>query len=122
MPGTKAVIEGAGVYRISELFKRKPPILRFNETDAVVVTARTEDGKRVNSTFYLCLKPDGTFDEETMGVDAAQARRHKLAAFLRYYKIAEDVGSYNLKERVGEWKGRAVEVLTGEKGAVIYVP
>ena len=123
MERIKALIEEAGVHKIvGDLFTRKPPGLRFNETDAVVVTARADDGRVVTTTFYFCLKPDGTFEEECLGTDASRARRHQLASFLRYYKIAEDVGAYNLKDKVGEWIGKAVEVLFVEKGAIIYVP
>lgn len=123
MERIKAIIEEAGVHKIvGDLFTRKPPGLRFNETDAVVVTARADDGRRVTTTFYLCLKPDGTFEEESLGTDASRARRHKLASFLRYYRFAEDVGTYNLKDKVGDWIGKAVEVLSVEKGATIYVP
>ena len=123
MERTKAVIEEASVHKIvGDLFKRKPPGLRFNETDAVVITARTEDGRMMTETFYLCLKPDGTFDEQSMGSDASQARRHRLAKFIRYYGFAEDISIYNLRDRVNDWKGRAVEVLPSKKGEIIYTP
>ena len=123
MERTKAVIEEASVHKIvGDLFRRKPPGLRFNETDAVVITARTEFGKIVTETFYLCLKADGTFDEQSMGSDACQARRHRLAKFIRYYGFAEDISIYNLRESVNGWKGRAVEVLPSEKGEIIYTP
>jgi hypothetical protein len=120
---TKAVIEEAGVHKIvGDLFRRKPPGLGFNETDAVVVSARTEDGKLATATFYMCLKPDGTFDELSMGSDASKARRHRLAKFIRYYGFSEDISIYNLRDRVIDWKGRTVEVLPSEKGEIIYTP
>jgi hypothetical protein len=119
----KAVIEEAGVHKIvGDLFRRKPPGLRFNETEAVVISARAEDGEIVTTTFYLCLKPDGTFDEQSMGSDASQARRHRLANFIRYYGIAEDISIYNLRDRIADWKGRAVDVIPSEKGKIIYSP
>jgi hypothetical protein len=123
MERIRAVIEEAGVHKIvGDLFRRKPPGLGFNETDAVVITARTIDGRTVTETFYLCLKPDGTFDEKSMGSDASQARRHRLAKFIRYYGFAEDISIYNLRDRVSDWVGRAVEVLPSEKGEIIYTP
>ena len=123
MQRSKAVIEEAGVHKIvGDLFRRKPPGLGFNETDAVVITARTEDGRTLTETFYMCLKPDGTFDEQSMGSDASKARRHRLAKFIRYYEFSEDISIYNLRDRVSEWKGRAVEVLPSEKGEIIYTP
>ena len=123
MERTRAVIQEAGVRKIvGDLFKRKPPGIGFNETDAVVVTARTDNGRILTETFYLCLKANGTFDEQSMGSDASQARRHRLAKFIRYYGFAEDISIYNLRDRVSDWKGRAVEVLPSEKGEIIYIP
>jgi hypothetical protein len=85
-----------------------------------VVVARKADGGLVTRTFYFCLKPDGTFSEDSLNGDGSRSRRQRLAAFMRYYGLAKDAGSYNLKERVGEWAGVKVEVLP-EKG-IIYIP
>lgn len=122
MERVEAVIEKAEIHRISDLFRRKPPGLRFNETDALIVSARTKDGKNAKATFYFSLKPDGTFEENILGNSAAKFRRHKLASFLRYYKIAEDVSKYKLKESVSELKGRSVEATPRSDGVVIYCP
>lgn len=117
-----AVIETAEIYKISDLFRRKPPGLRFNETDALVISARTKDGRDARATFYFSLKPDGTFEENILGASAAKARRHKLVAFLKYYKITEDVNKYKLKERVDELKGRSVEAIPIDGKVAIYFP
>jgi hypothetical protein len=117
-----AVVEEAEVYKISQLFHKKPPGLAFNETDALVIKARMQDGRQVGATFYFCLKPDGTFEEEALGRDAVKARRHKLASFLRYYKLADEVDKYNLKERIHEFKGGIVEVIPIHKELSIYTP
>jgi len=122
MEKIKAVIENASLHDIYDLFRKKPGGLKFNDTDAIVVTARTEDGKKITKTFYFCLKPDGTFDEETLSRDSSRARRHRLASFLKYYGIAEKVKGYNIKERIGEWKGKTIEVVRSEKDASIYIP
>lgn len=123
MDKVKAVIEEAGVYKIGELFTKRPSGLKINETDAIVVTAKTERGERVVSrTFYFCLKPDGTFCEESIARNGSRARRHRLASFLRHYKIAEDVKRYNIREKIGEWRGVSVEVVPIEKDGIIYVP
>ncbi|MDM7913121.1 MAG: hypothetical protein QUS09_08495, partial [Methanotrichaceae archaeon] len=94
MERISAVIETAEIHKISDLFHKKPSGLRFNETDALVISARTKDGRDAKATFYFSLKPDGTFEENILGASSAKARRHKLASFLRYYKIAEDVSKY----------------------------
>ncbi|MGA9099079.1 MAG: hypothetical protein WB392_09140 [Methanotrichaceae archaeon] len=122
MERIRAVIESADVYKISDLFRAKPRGLRFNETDALVVMARSDDGRKFKSIFYFSLKPDGTFEEEILGADAAKFRRHRLAAFLRYYKIAEDASVYKLKNRVGELKGLNVEAVPVDSDMAIYVP
>jgi hypothetical protein len=118
----KAVIVDAEVCKISDLFHKKPPGLRFNETDAFVVSARSEDGKDARTTFYLSLKADGTFDEDPMGSSTVKARRHKLATFLRYYGLTDDVRSFKLKEKVNDMKGLEVEAVSTNGEATIYVP
>ncbi len=120
MERINAVIEEAEVCKISDLFCRKPPGLGFNETDALVVTARTEDGQKIQSIFYFSLKPDGTFEENILGRDSAKARRHRLAAFLRYYKIADNISEYKLKDKVDELKGRSVEAIPVSDKMAIY--
>ncbi len=122
MEKVRAVIEEASFHKIYDMFSRKPGGLKFSDTDAIVVTAKTEDGKKITRTFYFCLKPDGTFDEKTIARDGSRARRQRLASFLRYYRLAENVKGYNIKERIGEWKGRTIEVLPSEKDGSIYIP
>jgi hypothetical protein len=119
-----AVIEGAGLYDIYDLFSRKPRGLKFNDTDAIVISAKTKDGSIITKTFYFCLKPDGTFYPETISRNGSRARRHRLASFLTYYGIAENVKEYNIKKGIGEWKGKTIEVVPGEKEGErsIYIP
>ena len=122
METMKAVVEEAEVYKISDLFRRKPPGLGFNETDALVIKARLEDGRQIGATFYFSLKPDGTFEEEPMGRNAIKARRHKLASFLRYYGMTDEVDKYKLKDRISEFKGGNVEVIPIKGELSIYIP
>jgi len=122
MQSIRAVVEEAKVQKISDIFPKKPPGLRFNETDVLVVIAKTNDGKRIGATFYFSLKPDGTFEEEILGKDAAKARRHNLASFLRYYRLTDDINRYKLRERVAELKGREVEVIPVQGKLTIYFP
>ncbi len=120
----RAVIEDAEVKGIGDLFTRKPPGLRFNETDALVVTFRADDGRRNRSLFYFTLKPDGTFEEDALGADAVKARRHRLASFLRYYKIAQDVSNYNITAGADGLKGRSIEAeaIPANGELAIYIP
>jgi hypothetical protein len=122
METMKAVVEEADVYKISELFRRKPPGLGFNETDALVIKARLEDGRQIGATFYFSLKPDGTFEEEPMGRNAIKARRHKLASFLRYYGMTDEIDKYKLKDRISEFNGGNVEAIPIKGELSIYIP
>jgi hypothetical protein len=122
MDRIEAVIEAAEVRKVGDIFRKKPGGLRFNETEALIVKARTRDGRQVGATFYFSLKPDGTFEDHPLGADAAKARRRRLASFLRYYRIAEDVSEYKLKERVNEWKGRIVEAVPSDGELALYYP
>ena len=122
METMNAVVEEADVCKISDLFRRKPPGLGFNETDALVIKARLEDGRQIGATFYFSLKPDGTFEEEPMGRNAIKARRHKLASFLRYYGMTDEVDKYKLKDRISKFKGGNVEVIPIKGEWSIYIP
>ena len=122
METMNAVVEEADVCKISDLFSRKLPGLGFNETDALVIKARLEDGRQIGATFYFILKPDGTFEEEPMGRNAIKARRHKLASFLRYYGMTDEVDKYKLKDRISEFKGGNVEVIPIKGELSIYIP
>jgi hypothetical protein len=122
MESIKAVIEEAEVRKITDIFGKKPPGLAFNETDALIVRARTEDGRQIGATFYFCMKPDGTFEEEPMGRDAVKARRHRLATFLRYFNPTDDIAKYNIKERANELKGRIVQVVPNLHDIELFVP
>lgn len=117
----KAKIEDAKIRKISDIWKKKPRGLRFNETDALVVTAR-EGGRRIVDTFYFCLKPDGTFSVNTLNRDGSRARRARLASFLTHYKITKDVKRFNLAEGVKELGGKRVDVVPLKSGGYIYVP
>ena len=113
-----AVIEDASLHKIGDLFKRKPKGLKLNETEALVVKAKTADGIAASRIFFFCLKPDGTFDEESIARDGSRFRRHRLGAFLRHYGIASDTKDYNIRDDIGGWRGKAVDLHEG----TIYVP
>lgn len=118
----KAVIENASIHDIYDLFSRKPKGLKFNDTDAIVISAKAKGGTRINHTFYFCLKPDGTFDTKTISNNPGRARRQKLASFLKYYDLADNIKEYNIKEGIDEWKGKKIELVPCENGDEIYIP
>jgi hypothetical protein len=119
---TSATIQDAKIYKISDLWSRKPRGLQFNDTDAVVVTLKTQDERTMKETFYFCLKPDGTFNVNTVSKDGSHARRQRLARFLKHYKLTANVDEYNLKEEISKWKGIEVAVVKVGDSGFIYVP
>ncbi|MDI6917843.1 MAG: hypothetical protein QMC80_08630, partial [Thermoplasmatales archaeon] len=115
----KAKIEEAKLYKISELFRKKPRGLSIGITDAIVIDVKPEKGKTVKETLYARLKADGTFTTSVLG--DARLRNERLANFLKQY-IAKDVTKYNVKENIGKWKGKSVEVVPYKDGGYIYIP
>jgi len=117
-----AKIVDAKICKISDIWRRKPKGLKFNDTDALIVTLKTEYGHIISETFYFCLKPDGTFDVDTVSKDSSRARRLMLARFLRHYKITDNVSEYNLKKGVENWRGKRVTVMKSDDFSFIYIP
>lgn len=117
----KATIQDVEITKISDLWSRKPKGLGFQDTDAIIITAKTSDGKTIKDTFYFCLKPDGTFYTETITRDGARARRQRLASLIKHY-ITKDIKGYNIAKKINEWKGKDVEVVILKDGGYIFVP
>ncbi|MDI6708651.1 MAG: hypothetical protein QMD21_00670 [Candidatus Thermoplasmatota archaeon] len=118
----EAVIKEAKIRKIVDLWSHKPRGLQFNDTDALIVTAETEAGKIINETFYFCLKPDGTFNIDTVSKNGSHVRRQRLASFLTHYKITDTPKSYNIKEGVEKWKGKKIEIVPYKDEGYIYIP
>lgn len=118
----EAVIKEAKIRKIVDLWSHKPRGLQFNDTDALIVTAETEAGKTINETFYFCLKPDGTFNIDTVSKDGSHVRRQRLASFLTHYKITDTAKGYNIKEGVEKWKGKKIEIVPYKDEGYIYIP
>lgn len=121
MEKINATIEDAKLCKIFDLWKKKPKGLHFNDTDALVITAKAGN-KKITETFYFCLKPDGTFNANTISHDGTRARRERLATFLKHYKFTDDVKGYNLAEGVKKWRGKKIEIVPYESSGYIYIP
>jgi len=117
-----AIIQDANICKISDLWRKKPRGLQFNDTDALVITLTMPDGSTMKEAFYFCLKPDGTFNVNTVSRDGSQARRRRLASFLKHYKITDNIDEYNLKEGIKQWKGMQVDIIKVDDSGFIYVP
>lgn len=116
-----ATIQDAKIYKISKLWKRKPGPLGFEDTEAVVVTVKTNDGKKVRDTFYTCIKPDGTFDVKALST-GTKARRLRLANFLEYYKFTDKIKGYKITEQIKGWGGKKVKIISHKHGDSIFIP
>jgi len=119
MERVSAKIEDARVVKISDLWRKKPPGVAFSDTDAVIVTAKTADGKTIRETFYLRLKADGTMSTAAVG-KISRGKQQRFAKFLERY-ITKEIKGYNVKERVGEWRGKSVEVVPYKRTGFIHV-
>lgn len=119
MEKISAEIEDAQIQSVYDLWRSKPPGLRFCDTDVLTITAKTEEGEEVKDSFFLSLKADGTFAVNTAH-RISRLRRRRLAKFLRHYDIAENVERYNIKEGMAEWIGKKIEVVKSD-GRYIFV-
>jgi hypothetical protein len=115
-----ATIQDVRIARVGEIFSRRPKGLRINETEALIVRARTDDGRIATRTFYLCLRPDGTTDLDTIASGRSRTRRRRLASFLKYYGLMNRERRCNLREAVKGWCGRHVEAM--RDCDLIFVP
>lgn len=122
MEKVDATITDAKICKISDLWERKPKGLQFNDTDALIITAKTEDEKTIKETFYFCLKPDGTFNVDTVSRNGSHVRRQKLADFLKHYKMTDTIKGYKISEDVEKWKGKSVKIVPYKDSGYIHVP
>jgi len=119
MERVSAKIEDAKVVKISELWRRKPPGVAFADTDAVIVTVKTADGRTIRETFYLRLKADGTMSTAAIS-RISLVKQLRFAKFLKLY-ITKEIEGYNVREQIGEWKGKSVEVVPYKQTGFINV-
>ena len=96
MHNIKAFITEAKIYDIFDLFRRKPRGLGFNDTDVIVIEAKSKEGDiRVKENFFTCLKGNGTFSLKAPS-RMSRATRGRLARFLTYYHLTDDPEKYDL--------------------------
>ena len=114
-----AVIKDVSIKKVNSIWKRKPKGVGFEDTDAVIV--RTDSDNPVTETFYICLKPNGTFEPNAINKNS-QAQRRRLVRFLKYYGFAQEIKGYNIQEKHKDWVGKKIEVVSSENGDYIYIP
>lgn len=119
MSEVSATIEDAKLCKVSDLWHKKPTGVTFGDTEAIIVTAKTPDGRMIRQIFYLRLKADGSLS--TAAISKISRRKQlQIARFLERY-ITRDVKGYNVRERVNEWRGKSVNVIFHEQTSFICV-
>lgn len=115
-----ATIEDAEIRRVSDLWRKKPTGVYFGDTDVLLLTLRTEEGKILKDAFYLRLKADGTFSTAAIA-KRSRAKQLTFAKFLKQYALAEDPRRYNVALGVRRWKGKNVKVVMYDETGHIYL-
>lgn len=85
------------------------------DTDIVIVTMKTPDGKEMNDFFPTLLKYEGILEPNAQS-KVSILRRRRFIDFLQYYKITENVDDYNIIEKSKTWIGKEVQV--NENGGI----
>ena len=103
----KPMIEDVRIVKITDLWRKKPKLFSL-ESDAIIVTVKTPEGKKVKETFYAYISPDGTFSIKSGRTKTPT--QQKFINFLQHYKLAENLEKYNVIEESKGWKGKPVEL------------
>ena len=104
----KATIQKALLKHIDEIWKKhKPQGLGFSDTDVVIIELKIDNGKIFSEDFYCRLKGDGTVGHSI--TKASEKRQQNLMRFIRKY-ISQDK-KYNVRQNIGKWLGKEVEIM-----------
>ena len=107
-------------YDIDELYSGKRHRL-YGDTDVIVVTLKTPEGKKVTDTFPVTLKFDGTLQEPALS-RRNRLRRERFVAVLKHYKITDEIKGCNIIEKMKECKGKKVKIVRRGGRDQISVP
>lgn len=121
MEKIKAVIKDVKIRKIRELWRKRPTGVDFGDTEAIILTLETDEGKVLQHVFYVRLKANGTFSTSVI-FPRSRAKQMALARFLKYYKITEDIKSYNVLKGVKDWIGKKVDIVSCKKINYLYIP
>lgn len=103
----KAVIQKAVLRRVDDVWKKhKPQGLGFSDNDVIIVGLKTNTGEKFEEDFYCRLKGDGTLGHSI--TKASEKRQQNLQNFIKKYISKSN--RYNVRENLGQWKGKEVEV------------
>lgn len=112
----KATIQKVILQQINDIWKKhKPQGLGFSDTDAVIIALKTKEGQKFTETFYCRLKGDGTLGHSI--TKASEKRQQNLWKFIKKYISKEK--EYNVRENIGKWEEREVDVEELDNGYTI---
>ena len=101
------MIQNVKLFPINEVWKKhKPQGLGFSDTEAITLKIKTSAGDIFFQTFYCRLKGNGTLGHSI--TSASEKRQQNLQNFIKKY-ISKSK-SYQVREKLGQWKGKKVEV------------
>ncbi|MBI3412509.1 MAG: hypothetical protein HY051_00315 [Candidatus Aenigmarchaeota archaeon] len=103
----KPVIEDVKIVKIRDMWRKKPAAFS-SESDAIIITIKTPEGKKEKKTFYAYIEPGGM-----LGIKYGRAKtptQQKFINFLRYYKLADNLEEYDVIEESKGWKGKTVKI------------
>ncbi len=100
-----AVIEDVRIAKITSLWKKKPRRLSL-ESDAIIITLKTPDGKILKETFYTHIDSDNNLKYSHTNT----ANQQNFISFLQRYKLTENLENYNVTDGSKNWKGKTVEL------------
>ncbi len=118
---TKGTIKEAKIFDVYDLFKRKPRGLGINDTDVIVIKAKTKEGNVIQENFFTCLKGNGTFSLNAPNRLSATSRR-RLAKFLVYYNLTDNPEEYDLAKNIRKWRNKEIEIIKENGKQYIFVP
>ncbi len=114
----KATIQKVVLRRIDDVWKKhKPQGLGFSDNDVVIVELKTAGGKTFEEDFYCRLKGDGTLGNSI--TKASEKRQQNLRNFIKKYISKEK--RYNIRENIGKWKGKEIEVEEIDNNLIIVI-
>jgi len=71
--------------------------------------------------FPVFLRFDGTLEPNAAN-RISRMHRNRFASFLKYYKITEKIEDYNIVERMNEWEGKEVKMISHKGRNQIFTP
>ena len=106
-------------YPVEDLWSSRSKL--YGDTDVIAVRLKPSNDKKFTDIFPVVLRFDGTL-EPNATTRRSRRRRARLRNFLIHYKINEKTEDYSIPEKMKEWKGKKVKIVTYAGRPQIFVP